>query len=158
MIDYNERAERLQKTIARLYTEKPIILNVPGRSMACKVDLHYYLAVHPGFINTLAQATPMLPTNAGATLVHTGDVVTNAVHRDPVLKLRIAWLEGGRRLQQATVEAVLLNAAFIDRALLLYAGVQTPPISALRIDPKEKARLDAFLHQKTLLQKDVFKL
>lgn len=143
--DYHERAERMQRGLARAYVADVTLLNLPGRSLACKVDPLYYLAVQPYFDEALERWAGLMPGSAPDALVRTGAYVTRAPERAHVLDLGVSW--GGRVLR---LRATFVDADFIDRALRLYAGAARGlELSDLRILSGERALVEEFFENKT---------
>ncbi|MGE4293221.1 MAG: hypothetical protein AB7E32_13555, partial [Desulfovibrio sp.] len=70
--DYHERAERMQRGLARAFSADPTLLNLPGRSLACKVYTLYYLAVQPLFEEALERWAGLMPGSAPDVLLRTG--------------------------------------------------------------------------------------
>ena len=139
----------MQRELGARYAQSPGVLNIPGRSLACKIDPFYYLAPYPGFINHLAEWCAIKPEKAGEALVRTGNIITRGGDRSPFLFLNLAWGEGGRGTPR--FKACLVHAAFIDRAVKLYGGGQEPSISLLRVQASDRELVERFLEGKTLL-------
>lgn len=138
--DYQDSLTRLQKGMANAYKQSPQVLNVPGQSVACKVDPNYYLALEPVFTEILARWAISFPDSVLETLSHTGSVVVCKPMATHVIPLTVSW--GGRDYE---IHAAFLLADFVDRALKLYAGVADPlPVSELRIRADEKNAVEAF--------------
>lgn len=138
--DYQDSLTRLQKGMANAYKQSPQVLNVPGQSVACKVDPNYYLALEPVFTEILARWAISFPDSVLETLSHTGSVVVCKPMATHVIPLTVSW--GGRDYE---IQAAFLLADFVDRALKLYAGVADPlPVSELRIRADEKNAVEAF--------------
>ena len=55
LADYTGCVDHLQKALGRAFAAEPWLLNLPGKSVACKIDHFYYLAVMPGFLETLGR-------------------------------------------------------------------------------------------------------
>lgn len=146
--DYQETVARLQKGLAQAYLDDPSILNVPGRSVACKVDPGYYVALQPLFDEALARWAAMLPRNVRDALVRTGNMITKAPEREAVLQVGLAW--GGRH---HVMRVSFIEADFIDRALRTYAGTATGlEVSELGIERGHKPMLEEFFEDKQGLQ------
>lgn len=138
--DYQDSLTRLQKGMANAYKQSPQVLNVPGQSVACKVDPNYYLALEPVFSEILARWAISFPDSVLETLTHTGSVVVCKPMATHVIPLTVNW--GGRDYE---IQAAFLQADFVGRALKLYAGVADPlPVSELRIRADERAAVEAF--------------
>ena len=147
MKDYQDALTRLQKGLASGYQSSPGVLNTPGQSLMCKVDPEYYLALEPIFTEILARWAISFPQGVLETLVRTGNLVFCKPLGTHVIPLTVSW--GGRDYE---VQAAFLAADFVDRALKLYAGVQESlPVSDLRIRADERAAVEAFFGDKTLL-------
>jgi hypothetical protein len=145
LADYTAGVDHLQKALGRAFSSEPWLLNLPGRSVACKIDQHYFLAVMPGFLDTLARVGGMFPDQVRETLVRTGNLITKAPDRDPVLPLTVSW--GGRAV---TVSGAFVDADFIDRAVKTYGGLGTIlNVSDLKISSADRVRIEAFFQDKT---------
>ena len=150
MIDYGDVLSRIEKALGRRYAEAPSILNVPGKSLACKVDQDHYLGLRPGFINVAAKWAGMLPETAEEALVKTGVLLTDRERKPYSGKIRVLEEGGGGIL---AIHADFIQASFIDKALALYGGqTAPPPISPLRIHVSERDALNVFFDGKTPLQ------
>ena len=118
---------------------------MPGRSIACKIDQYYYLAVMPAFIETLGRMGGMFPDQVREALVRTGNFITKAPERDPVIPLTVSW--GGRGV---TVNGAFVDADFIDRAVKTYGGLASIlNVSDLKISSDDRERIEAFFEDKT---------
>ncbi|MFH1913945.1 MAG: hypothetical protein ABIK45_06710 [Pseudomonadota bacterium] len=143
--DYAEIAERVQRALGRGFAEEPWILNMPGRSIACKIDHLHYLAVMPAFVDQLGRLAGVFPDQVTESLVRTGNFITRGPDRQPVMPLTVGW--GGRPV---TIRAAFVDADFIDRAVKIYGSLSTPlNLSDLRISMADKERVDAFFEDKT---------
>lgn len=138
--DYQDALTRLQKGLAQAYKDSPQILNVPGQSVACKVEPDYYLALEPVFLILMARWAVSFPEAVLETLSHTGNAIVCKPLSTHIIPLTVSW--GG---QDYEVQAMFLQADFVERALKLYAGVAAPlPVSDLRIREADRAALEAF--------------
>jgi hypothetical protein len=145
LTDYQDALTRLQKGLASGYSGSPQAINAPGKSLACKIDPDYYLALEPIFSEILSRWAVSFPQGVLDTLTHTGNLVFCKPMNTHIIPLTVNW-EG----QDYEVQAAFLTASFVDRALKLYAGVQDPlPVSALRIRADERAAVEAFFGDKT---------
>jgi hypothetical protein len=150
MIDYSESLERLEKALGEQYRQSEFILGTPGTSLACKVDPFYYLAIQPGFIKYLSRWAGMFPENVVATLVKTGNMLSDATHSVYTIPLHV-FEEGSGEI--VSVGASFVLASFIDRALTLHGGTDSPqPVSGLKILESDRAATDFLFEGKTPLQ------
>jgi len=150
--DYTADVERLQKGLGKAFADEPWILNLPGKSVACKIDQFYYLAVMPGFIDQLARFGGMFPDHALETLVRTGNIITKAPDRDPLVPLTVSW--GGRAVR---LQAAFVDADFIDGSIKTYGGLPSAlNVSDLKISVADKELVDAFFEDKTAPQNLVY--
>jgi len=145
MLDYTEAVERLQRNLGRGFSDEPWLLNMPGRSIACKIDQYYYLAVMPAFVESLGRLGGMFPDQVLETLIKTGNLITSAPDRHPEISLTVAW--GGRSV---TVRGAFVDADFIDRAVKAYGGFGSVlTVSDLKISQTDRERVEAFFADKT---------
>lgn len=145
LTDYSGVVERLQRGLGKGFAEEPWILNMPGRSVACKIDQYYYLAVMPGFVDKLARLGGLFPDQVTEAMVRTGNFITRAPERDPELPLTVAW--GGRPVK---VKAAFVDADFIDRAVKTYGNLGSIlNVSDLKISGADKASIEEFFEGKT---------
>jgi len=143
--DYQDALTRLQKGLAQAYRDSPQVLNLPGQSVACKVDPDYYLALEPVFTEILSRWAVSFPEAVLETLSHTGNAIVCKPLSTHIIPLSVTW--DGRDFE---VQAMFLQADFVDRALKLYAGVPAPlPVSDLRIRTADRAALEAFFGEST---------
>lgn len=142
----------LQKCLGQAFRESPLLLNLPGRSLACKVDPSYYLAVEPAFTETLARLSVRLPARVREALVRTGNIVSLPPRREWLLKLGVA-VSGGH----GKIKGCFVVAEFIDRALILHGGRTTGlEVSDLRLERRYKTPLEKFFAGKTPLHDMAF--
>jgi len=147
--DYTEIVERLQQTLGKGFMDEPWILNMPGKSIACKVDQYYYLAVMPAFVEQLGRLGGMFPDQVTEALVRTGNFITKAPDRNPLLSLTVSW--GGKGI---AVRAAFVDADFIDRAVKTYGGMGSVlNVSELKISEEDQEKVEAFFEGKTSPQK-----
>jgi len=146
--DYKSRIDRLQKGLGKAFAENPFILNIPGKSIALKVDPYYYVAFEHAFTENLSRFGVMLQKNVRDTLVRTGNLVTDHETRNPLIKIRMKWDDRSYAMNVCFVES-----GFIDQALKIYGGITGDVgLSELRILSSERERLDAFFGERTLLK------
>ena len=143
--DYSEIIERLQQVLGKGFANEPWLLNLPGKSSACKIDQYYYLAVMPGFLETLGRLGGMFPDQVREALVKTGNLITKGPDRDPLVPLTVSW--GGRGV---TVKGAFVDADFIDRAVKTYGGLSSVlSVSDLKISETDKERVEELFEGKT---------
>jgi hypothetical protein len=148
--DYNELVEKMQRELAQRYFLSPDLFNEPGRSLACKIDPFYYLAVRPAFMERMGKWLKLEPAKVEEALIRTGNMVTCSENRQLLLKTIVLWNEGASR---TAIDACLLDADFVDRALILYAGAEESlPVSDLKIAASERSKMERFLAGKTFIQ------
>ncbi|WP_415713400.1 hypothetical protein [Maridesulfovibrio sp.] len=150
--DYKVRVDRLQEGLGKAFAENPFILNIPGKSIALKVDPYYYVAFEPAFSENLSRFAVMLPKNVRDTLVRTGNLVIDHETRNPIIKIRMKWNERSYSMNVCFVES-----GFIDQALKIYGGVKEEiGLSEIRIHGSERERLEQFFGERTLLKSVAF--
>lgn len=148
LIDYAENLKRLQQGVGRAFADEPWMLNLPGKSVACKLDHLYYVAVMPAFVDKLSRYSGMRQENVTDTLVKTGNFITSAPDRDPVISVGVTW--GGRILE---IHAAFVDADFIDRAVRLYGGMDSGlNVSDLKIASRYRPAVEALFEGKTAPQ------
>lgn len=154
LVDYSEVLTRLEEALGRHYRESPDILNVPGVSMALKIDPYYYLALRPSFGELLGKWAGVAPARVEETLIRTGNLVLGP-DRSRYAGPLLAFEEGSATPLRLAADFV--PAALCDRAVALYGGEAGPlPVSGLRLDAGQRPALDAFFAGKTPLQALVF--
>ena len=142
----------LQKVLGQAFQEHPEILNVAGRSLACKIDPNYYLAVEPAFTRTLSQAVLKLPSKVRDALIRTGNILTLGTKKEWVFNLGVC-ARGGK----GQIKACFMNAEFIDRALVLHGGrTGGLEVSDLRIQRRYQEALEKLFAGKTPLHDMAF--
>lgn len=145
LIDYQDIVSRLQQGLGQAFRDTPWILNLPGKSVACKVDQFHYIAIMPGFIDKLSAWANVEPEVAIESLVRTGNFITKAPEREPVASLGLTW--NGKTFD---VEAAFVDADFIDRALRFYGGLESLlSVSDLRISSSCREQVEDFFEGKT---------
>ncbi len=145
LIDYQDVVFRLQQGLGQAFADTPWILNLPGKSVACKVDQYYYVAVMPAFIEKLAEWSNIAPAVVSESLVRTGNFITKAPERDPQLSLGLTW--DGKIYD---LKAAFVDADFIDRALRFFGGMESVlNVSELRIASASRESVEDFFEGKT---------
>jgi hypothetical protein len=143
--DYTDNIERLQKTLGKAFANEPWILNMPGKSVACKIDHLYYLAIMPAFVEQLGRSGGLFPDHVLESLIKTGNMITKAPQRDPLLSLTVGW---GTR--PVTIKAAFVDADFIDRGVKIYGGMSSVlNVSELKISSADKQKIEVFFEGKT---------
>ncbi len=146
MIDYREILSEIEKSIGLNYQKDPTILNVPGISLACKIDPFYYLAPYPVFIITLAKWCRIRPEIVKDTLIRTGNLLKSEEY---ILSLSVKWTSD---MQPIKINSVFVLADFVDSSLKIYARKQDIlSVSDLKIAREDKAKVDDFFQNKTTL-------
>jgi hypothetical protein len=154
VLDYSQILTTLQKQLGQRFLEDPKLLNVPGSSVACKIDPLYYLALFPSFSRSMAQLAGVLPESVEETLIRTGNLITPSGSDDPTLLLQVSWKTG---MQPVKIKAGFVLAGFIDTGLKIYARRQEIlPVSDVRIDSRDREQLDAFFAGKTSISSLAF--
>ena len=143
--NHTDNVERLQQTLGKAFADEPWILNMPGKSVACKIDHLYYLAVMPAFVEQLGRYGGMFPDQVLESLIKTGNLITKAPERNPTLSLTVSW--GGRAI---TVKSAFVDADFIDRGVKTYGGLPSVlNVSELKISSADKEKVESFFKDKT---------
>ncbi|MHC1713043.1 MAG: hypothetical protein AB9872_12930 [Solidesulfovibrio sp.] len=150
LVDYAEILSRMEQALGRHFAQSPSILNVPGVSVALKIDPFYYLALRPTFGELLGKWAGVPPARAEETLLRTGNMVLGpgrARYPQPLL----VFEEGtGVTLRLA---ADFVPASFIDRAVTMYGGEAGPlSVSGLRLLASQKDSLAAFFQDTTPIE------
>lgn len=148
LTNMSEITDKVQKVLGREFLKASRVINVPGKSLACKVDPFYYLVPIDVFLRSLAVLTGTPPARLETALVKTGNLVSGEQGATG-LELDLLWQSAmsGR----ARFRAGFLLSDFIDRALILYGGRSEPmPISHLRIDKSCRERVRRFFVGKTM--------
>ena len=150
--DYSENLDRLQRGLGKAFQDEPWMLNVPGQSVACKIDQFYYVAVLPAFVERLGRWGGMLPTQVVETLVKTGNIITRAPEREPGITLGVGW--GGKTYP---VNVAFVDAQFIDRALVTYGGLgMSMPVSDLKLSDEHREAVESLFDGKTAPDKSAY--
>ena len=147
LIDYAENVERLQKGLGKAYAVSPMIFNLPGRSLALKLDTNYYFAIVPDFFEALGQFGAMLPRSVANTLVKTGNVVLGPQDKY-LVKVHFRW-----ETKRVDLTGCFVEADFIDRALRLYGGLSSSlELSGAQIMKDSHKDVGQLFEGKTALQ------
>ncbi|WP_029893801.1 hypothetical protein [Desulfohalovibrio reitneri] len=154
LTDYGQVLERLQRGLANQYARAEGILNEPGKSVACKLDPNYYLAVEPLFTSSLAKWAGVFPKRALNSLVRTGNLLSRGEDREHVLRMRVVW---PARPEGMEIRAAFVLADFIERGLAIHGGGDVEmTVSDLKIAEEEREKVDAFFEGKTPLGRWAF--
>ncbi len=155
--DHAGRVDRLQRSLAAAWLERPELLNQPGAALACKIDPHYFLGLHPGFMEFLAKSAGMFQKNVRQSLLRTGNLLAHAESGEESIMLNVLWEESGK-VRRARLASCFIHNSFIDRALLLYGRQgQEMPVSSLAIAGEDETKAQAFLQGRTQLQGMAFR-
>lgn len=151
--DYAQIVDRLSRGLGKAYAKSPMILGVPGMSLAVKIDPYYYLAILPAFLSRLGQWAGVFPDTATEALAKTGNLITGQ-QGDHQLPLTVLW---GEPPITRRINAAFVPAEFIERALKLYGAEPRPlPVADLRILEQEKEHVDLFMCHITRIDKTAF--
>jgi len=154
LVDFSEVLTRLLEALGRHYRESPTILNVPGVSVALKIDPFYYLALRPSFGELLGKWAGVAPARVEETLARTGNLILGP-DRERYAEPLLVYEEGSASVLRLAADFV--PAAFCDRAVNLYGGEPGPlPVCGLRLAADQRPGLSAFFAGKTPLQALVF--
>ena len=149
LVDYADTLDRLEKALGRHFADSPSILNVPGVSVALKIDPFYYLALRPAFFELLGKWAAVPPSRVEETLMRTGNIVLGPGKTRYEAPVKV-FEDGTRTVLQLAAD--FLPAEWIDRALALYGGETGPlPVSGLRLDIGQRPALARFFTGKTEL-------
>ena len=139
LVDYADILSRLEKGLGRHFAESPSIVNVPGVSVALKIDPFYYLVLRPAFFELLGKWAAVPPARVEETLARTGNLVLGPARKGyekPVL----VYEEGTATVLKLPAEFV--PAELIDRAVVLYGNEPGPlSVSGLRLVASQRDAL-----------------
>jgi hypothetical protein len=153
--DYSLILKNMQQNLARKYQEDSDILNIPGTSVACKVDHLYYLALRPTLEEQWAKWSGTLPRVVLEALMRSGNLISSSQDRELLISLNVQW--PAIKPKSVRVQACFVLADFIDGALKIYARQEGPlPVSDLKIMPEEKEVVQSFFQGKTALSSLAF--
>jgi hypothetical protein len=154
LVDYDEVLTRLTEALGRHYRLAPSILNVPGVSVAIKIDPDFYLALRPSFAELLGKWAAVVPARVEETLARTGNLVLGPDKRRYEEPLLVFEEDSPAVLRLA---ADFVPAAFIDRAVTMYGGEPGPlAVSGLRLVATQQRALEAFFDRTTPLRSLAF--
>ena len=147
LTDYTDLVADLQRVVGEKFRQDRDILNVPGVSMACRIDEHYFLALESMLLKNLGMWAAVLPSRVLEALIKTGNMLTCPPDRGHSLDLRTTW-EGLGRF--ARIKACFVQADFFDRALKIYAGQIRPlPLGNLYVHADDRPEVEKFFKGKT---------
>lgn len=153
MQDYSELLDRLAQGLGKAYAQSPMILGVPGTSVAVKIDPYHYIAVMPAFISRMAEWAGVFPDKALDALIKTGNLVRGA-NGNHQADITVVW---GEPPVSRRIHASFLLADFVERALKFYGGQPAPlPVADLRIDAGDKENVEAYFKGITSIDKTAF--
>lgn len=154
LVDYAEILTRLVEALGRHYRQNPSILNVPGVSVALKIDPDWYLALRPSFAELLGKWAGVVPGRVEETLMRTGNLALGPDKRRYEETL-LVYEEGSSTVLRLAADFV--PADCIDRAVVMYGGEPGPlAVSGLRLVEGQRPALDAFFEGKTPLRSLAF--
>jgi len=146
LLDYSDILSEIEKRIGTKYKTDPDILNLPGSSLACKIDPFYYLALYPIFIINLAKWCKMKPEIIKDTLIRTGNLLKSN-QDEYVLSLSVKWTQ---EMQPIKINSIFVLADFIDSSLKIYARKrEILSVSELKIMEQDKKKVEDFFTEKT---------
>jgi len=147
LTDYTDLVADLQRVVGEQFRQESDILNVPGVSMACRIDEHYFLALESMLLKKLGMWAAVLPSRVLEALIKTGNMLTCPPDRVHSLELRTTW-EGLGRF--ARINACFVQADFFDRALKIYASQSRPlALGNLYVHADDRPRVEKFFKGKT---------
>jgi hypothetical protein len=142
LVDFSEILTRLEQALGRHYRLSPALLNLPGVSVALKLDPFYYLALRPSFSELLGKWAGVTPEKAEETLVRTGNLVVGPGRTRYPEPLAV-FEEGATTVLRLTADFV--PAPWLDRVLLRHGGATAPlAVSGLRLVADQRPALEAF--------------
>ncbi|MBU1612261.1 MAG: hypothetical protein KKC99_10500 [Proteobacteria bacterium] len=145
LLDYQERVIRLQMALAKAWVKDPALLNVPGRSIACKLDPNYYLAAQPFFDQELGRAAGMFPDQVAEALVKTGLFITRPPER--IHTIIAGLIYAGSSL---SMPVSFVDAEFIDQALRHYGGASSGlAVAPLSLAAESREAVETLFENKT---------
>ena len=149
LVDYTDIMDRLEKALGRHYADTPSILNIPGVSVALKIDPFYYLALRPAFFELLGKWAAVPPARVEETLSRTGNLVLGP-GRSRYDKPISVFEDGTATVLK--LPADFLPAEWIDRAVTRYGNEAAPlPVSGLRLTSDQRSGLSPLFAGKTEL-------
>jgi len=149
LVDYADTLSRLEQALGRHYAASPSILNVPGVSVALKIDPFYYLALRPTFFELLGKWAAVPPSRVEETLARTGNLVLGPGHGRYDKPIAV-FEEGTNAVLKLSADFV--PAEYIDRALVMYGNEAGPlPVSSLRLVDSQRDALAGHFVGKTPL-------
>jgi hypothetical protein len=147
MQQWEEILRDLQSGLGRVFLEDNQILNTPGKSIACKLDPHYYLAPISFFLRRLGYMSAKPPNKVRAALISTGNLITRSRSQEHSITLAVTWPGLSKPMP---IQACFVLAEFIDRALRIYAHTPDPlPVGELQIISGDREKVEKFFTGKT---------
>lgn len=155
LIDYSRIINLVQKELAKRYELNNTILNVPGKSIACKVDENYYLILYPLFIEYLCKICGILPNSLTETLIKTGNLIVDPVTKDFCRLVEVRWTLD---MMPIRVKAGFVVNSLIDNSLRFYGRTRKRAleVSDLKISVRSKSNIESLFVNKTPLNSRVF--
>ncbi len=137
----------LQAGLGNGYLEDNQILNVPGVSIAFKLDPNYYLAPISLFTKRLAYLSAKTPTKVRSALINTGNLITRNKTREYTLNVAVTWPGLSKPVP---IQAGFIVTEFIERALRIHARMPDPlPVGELQIASRDQKKVQKFFGEKT---------
>lgn len=155
LIDYSSIINLVQKELAKRYDLNNNILNVPGKSIACKVDENYYLILYPSFIEYLCKICGILPNSLTETLIKTGNLIVDPVTKDFYRLVEVRWTLD---MVPIRVKAGFVVNSLIDNSIRFYGKTRKRGlgVSDLKISVRSKSNIESLFVNKTPLNSRVF--
>ncbi len=155
LIDYSQIITLVQKGLARSYEQDQGIINIPGKSIALKVDANYYLILFPSFIEHVCKICGVMPKTLLDSLVKTGNLIVDPVTREYVKSVEVKWK---KEMKPLKIKVGFLISSFVDNAFKLFGTKKKSPlpVSELKISKRSKLNIDPLFTNKTPLNSSVF--
>ncbi|GAB6888194.1 hypothetical protein JCM13304A_16930 [Desulfothermus okinawensis JCM 13304] len=155
LIDYSNIINLVQRELAKRYDLDKSIINVPGKSIACKVDENYYMMLHPSFIEYLCKLCGILPNSLTQTLIKTGNLIADPVTRDFYRLVEVRWTAN---MAPIKVKAGFVLSSLIDNSIRFYSKTikKSLDVSDLKISLRSKSNIQSLFVNKTPLNSTVF--
>lgn len=155
LTDYSQIISLVQKGLAKSYEQHQELINIPGKSIALKLDENYYLILYPSFIEHVCKICGVLPKTLLDTLIKTGNLIVDPVTRDFVRLVEVKWKMDMNPLK---IKVGFLTSSFVDNAFKLFGTTIKDPLPTceLKISKRSKPNIDPLFTNKTPLNLTVF--